>query len=191
MIKLFTTYFASWSNLFLLLDNVKVCDANWTVSAVWESSKTISTRLIASADTLSLHTNGQDRASHIQKHDILMKILTLQDMGFPGVSLMTTQTKKDFLKDSVFHPSCVSWQPIPALTSDKAAKLPTAGTVLTASEPVHSCSWHLAGIKWQMTTISTSYIEHLKERHMSVYCALNLAKHKRLWGSHTFPRTCI
>lgn len=61
----------------------------------------------------------------------------LQDMSLPGVSLMTMKTKNYFLKDSVFHPSCVSGcQLISTLTSDMAAKLSTAGTVLKATEPV-------------------------------------------------------
>lgn len=58
----------------------------------------------------------------------------LQDMSLPYVSLMMMQTEKDFLNDSVFHPSCVSGcQLIPTLTSDMAAKLSAAGTVLKAT----------------------------------------------------------
>lgn len=65
-----------------------------------------------------------------------MKIVTLHDKGFLSVSLMTEQSKKDFLKDSVFHPFCISWLSIPTLTSDIAVKLSTAGTELKATEPM-------------------------------------------------------
>lgn len=35
----------------------------------------------------------------------------------------------------------------------------------------HGCSWHLADIKWQMATISTSYIEHFeRETYVSILC---------------------
>lgn len=73
-----------------------------------KKSEKISMQLIDTADTLNMCTNCQKRAPLLQKHDILMKILTLQDLSLLGVSLVTTQTEKSFSKviytiSSVFH----------------------------------------------------------------------------------------
>lgn len=136
-----------------------------------KKSEKISMQLIDTADTLNMCTNCQKRAPLLQKHDILMKILTLQDLSLLGVSLVTTQTEKSFSKviytiSSVFHDCQSQLRPQIWLQS-----CPQQVLYWRLLNQCHSCSWYLACIKWQMALITSNYIAHFKrETYASLLC---------------------